>query len=58
MYLGESGPQKQTELAERLGLEDYAVSRLLTKLELNRYITRARSGTDKIVDTAKRETNP
>jgi len=58
MHLEESGPQKQTELAERLGMEDYAISRLLAKLELHRYISRARSGTDKIVVTTKRETHP
>jgi len=55
MHLEESGPQKQSELAEGLGMEDYAASRLLAKLELHRYITRARSGTDKIVDIAKKE---
>jgi len=55
MHLEESGAQKQSELAERLGMEDYAISRLLAKLELHRYISRARSGTDKIVDTAKKE---
>jgi len=55
MHLEESGPQKQSELAERLGMEDYAISRLLAKLELNRYISRTRSGTDKIVDTDKKE---
>ncbi len=58
MYLEESGPQKQSDLAERLGMEDYAISRLLANLELHRYISRARSGTDKIVDTAKKETDP
>jgi len=58
MYLEESGPKKQSDLAERLGIEDYAISRLLAKLELHRYISRARSGTDKIVDIAKRETGP
>lgn len=58
MHLEESGPQKQAELAERLGMEDYAISRLLAKLELHRYIARQRSGTDKIVSLTKKETGP
>jgi uncharacterized membrane protein len=49
MYLEESGPKKQAELAEEFGLEEYAMSRLLAKLELHRYIARRREGTDKIV---------
>jgi hypothetical protein len=49
MYLQESGPKKQGELAEEFGLEEYAMSRLLAKLELHRYIVRRREGTDKIV---------
>jgi len=49
MHLEESGPKKQAELAEELGLEEYAMSRLLAKLELHRYIARRREGTDKIV---------
>jgi DNA-binding MarR family transcriptional regulator len=49
MRLEESGPNKQTELAEELGMEGYAMSRLLAKLELHRYIARRREGTDKIV---------
>ena len=49
MYLEESGPKKQTELVEELGMEDYAMSRLLAKLELHRYVVRRREGTDKIV---------
>jgi DNA-binding MarR family transcriptional regulator len=48
-HLEESGPKKQGELAEELGLEEYAMSRLLAKLELHRYITRRREGIDKIV---------
>jgi hypothetical protein len=58
IHLEESGPQKQSELAERLGMEDYAMSRLLAKLELHRYIARQRSGTDKIVSVTKKETGP
>jgi DNA-binding transcriptional ArsR family regulator len=49
MHLEESGPQKQSELAEQLGIEPYAMSRLLRKLELHRYVIRKREGTDKIV---------
>jgi DNA-binding MarR family transcriptional regulator len=49
MWLEESGPKKQGELAEELGLEEYAMSRLLAKLELHRYIVRRREGIDKIV---------
>jgi hypothetical protein len=49
MHLGESGPKKQSELVEELGLEAYVMSRLLAKLELHRYIARRREGTDKIV---------
>jgi len=53
MHLEESGPKKQTELAEALGMEGYAMSRLLAKLELHRYITRQRDGTDKVVSLAR-----
>jgi DNA-binding MarR family transcriptional regulator len=49
MHLEESGPNKQTELAKELGLEGYAMSRLLARLELHRYIARRREGTDRIV---------
>jgi DNA-binding MarR family transcriptional regulator len=49
MYLEESGPKGQAVLAEELGLEEYATSRLLAKLELHRYVVRRREGTDKIV---------
>ena len=53
MHLEESGPKKQTELVEELDMEDYAMSRLLAKLELHRYIIRRREGTDKIVALRK-----
>jgi len=49
MHLKESGPRSQTELADELGVEAYAMSRLLTKLELHRYVVRRREGTDKLV---------
>jgi len=48
MRLEESGHRKQTELVEELGMKDYAMSRLLTKLELYRYVVRRREGTDKL----------
>ena len=47
--LEEHGPRKQTELADQFSMEPYALSRLLTNLELHSYITRKREGTDKIV---------
>jgi len=51
ILLEESGPRKQTELVEELRMEDYAMSRLLTKLELHHhYITRRSEGTDKIIN--------
>jgi hypothetical protein len=53
MRLEESGPRKQAELVEELGLEGYAMSRLLAKLELHRYIVRRREGTDKVVSLWK-----
>jgi transcription initiation factor IIE alpha subunit len=54
MFLEESGPCRQAKLAEELGMEGYAVSRLLDKLE-HRYIIRRREGTDKIVSLWKKE---
>ena len=33
LLVEESGPRRQTELVEELGMEDYAMSRLLAKLE-------------------------
>lgn len=53
MYLEESGPKKQAELAEEFGLEEYAMSRLLAKLGLHHYIARRREGTDKFVSLLK-----
>ena len=51
--LEESGPKKQTELAEEFGLEEYAMSRLLARLGLHRYIARRRKGTDKLVSLVR-----
>jgi DNA-binding MarR family transcriptional regulator len=53
MRLEEPGPRKQTDLAEELGMEDYATSRLLARLELHRYIARRREGTDKLVSLVR-----
>jgi len=50
LHLQESGPKIQTQLAEKLDLEDYVISRLLAKLETHRYVTRRKDGADKIVD--------
>jgi len=49
LLLDERRELRQGELAEVLDLEDYALSRLLTKLEEARYITRRRDGNEKIV---------
>lgn len=50
MYLQEHGPQKQSKLVVEIGVERSEMSRLLTKLELAKRITRNREGgTDKIV---------
>jgi hypothetical protein len=49
MHLQESGSSRQSHLGELLGIEPYALSRLLSKLELQRYVVRERAGTDKIV---------
>jgi DNA-binding MarR family transcriptional regulator len=53
MRLEEFGPRTQTEPVEELGIEHYPMSRMLTKLELHRYITRRREGTDKLVSPPK-----
>ena len=49
MRLEESGPRRQAELAEELGIEAYEIGRLLTKLRLHHYVTRRREATDKVV---------
>jgi hypothetical protein len=49
MHLESSGPTKQSQVADDLDLEPYVLSRLLTKLELHKYIVRRREGADKIV---------
>jgi DNA-binding MarR family transcriptional regulator len=54
LLLEESGPRRQTELVKELSIEDYAMSRLLAKLELHHYITRQREGADKIVGLRNR----
>jgi CRP-like cAMP-binding protein len=47
--LGERGGWKQTELAKDLDMEAYSLSRILSKLEAHRYVSRKRDGKDKIV---------
>jgi hypothetical protein len=47
--LEESGPITQELLAEQLGVERYAISTLLSKLELHKYVTRERVGSEKVV---------
>jgi len=51
-HLEESGPMRQSRLGELLGIEPYAMSRLLAKLELHRYVVREREGADKLVGLA------
>jgi hypothetical protein len=46
---------KAAVTVKRLAIENYAMSRLLAKLELHRYITRQREGTDKVVSPRKKE---
>lgn len=49
LYLEENGPQKQSQLARALDTEPFAISRVLTKLESSRHVTRIRRGIDKVV---------
>ena len=49
LNLSESGPQTQTQLTNVLGMEPYAISRLLAKLELYKYVIHRRVKTDKMV---------
>jgi DNA-binding transcriptional ArsR family regulator len=55
LLLQEGGGRRQGELAGSLGVEAYALSRLLTKLEASHYITRRRDGNDKIVSLTPQE---
>ena len=54
LRLEEKTPVEQNALAEDLEIKPYALSRLLTKLELNRYVTRRHVGKDKIVSLPAR----
>jgi DNA-binding MarR family transcriptional regulator len=54
LYLEESGPIPQDQLAEHLGIEPYALSRLLSKLGLHKYTARERAGSEKVVRLARR----
>jgi hypothetical protein len=49
IHLEESGPITQERLAEQLEVERYAMSRLLSKLELHKYVVRERVGSEKVV---------
>ena len=53
VQLEEHDPQKQSELAKSLAIEARSLSRLPTKLEHRRYVTRTREATDKIVSLRK-----
>jgi hypothetical protein len=58
MELQRSGGQRQSELVGLMDVEPYALSRLLTRLEGAHYITRTRSGTDKLVTLPSTEPSP
>ena len=49
MVLEEHGELGQSEIADLVEVEDYVLSRLLTKLERAHYITRTSHGKDKVV---------
>lgn len=54
LHLQEQGATTQDQLAEHLGIEPYAMSRILSKLELHRYVTRERVGSEKAVRLTRR----
>lgn len=56
IHLEELGPTRQSRLGELLGIEPYAMSRLLAKLELHRYVIREKEGADKLVRLANSTT--
>jgi hypothetical protein len=49
LHLQAHGPQGQTQLAQTLDIQEYQLTRLLQKLERNRYIKREKRGKDKLV---------
>lgn len=49
MCLQEKGSRKQSQLAQELEVQPFAMSRLLAKLEASKHITRTREGVDKVV---------
>jgi len=55
LLLEELGPRRQKELAKELGVEEYALSRVLGKLESHRYIARRQEGTGKVVSLRRTE---
>lgn len=56
MLLEERGELKQSELADLLDVKDYALSRLLMKLETAHHLTRRREGNEKIVSLRSQKT--
>jgi len=52
LHLEEHGPIGQVKIAELLDIQDYAVSRLLNKLEDHNYIRRERKGVENIITVA------
>lgn len=53
LHLEEHGPTDQAEIAQLLDLPEYAVTRLLNKLEDSHYIQRERKGLEKTVSLTK-----
>jgi len=49
LLLQERGERRQSELADSLEVEAYALTRLLTKLEAAHYVTRRRERNEKVV---------
>lgn len=57
-HLQTTGPKLQSQLAKELEMKPYAVSRLLTRLEHHRHITRQRTGSDKMVSLTNKQPEP
>lgn len=49
LYLEEHGPTSQAKIAELLDFAEYAISRLLNKLEDNRYVKREKKGKENTI---------
>jgi len=52
LHLEEHGPTSQTKIAELLGLKEYAVTRLLNKLEDSHYVAREKKGLENTISLA------